>query len=306
MQFILQKLPYLITLIFLFSPFICHSSITLDSNDYYLSILKVDHFNDDETKDTLIAIAGEYRNFKPRFIIWGNDTTSSDIPDSLKVRETEINYPYWEELKVMSNIFNINSQQDTLMDIIIVYWGKISDGVGGNKDTVTSQCIFGQHGLDTISIITLNEIDTFQYDPFMAMDMRMNHEYRNGKIRNLNHVTSYEVKRINIDTEDTSGTPPEKIAFYNNMQKNIPEIRIYPNPAVYYTNLEMNKAMPGNYEIVITSLEGNIVLQQMLKVETSSELIERLDLEYIQSGFYILKITSERQHIGTFQLIIVK
>jgi hypothetical protein len=32
-------------------------SFELDSNDRYISILKVAHFNDDATKDTLIAFA---------------------------------------------------------------------------------------------------------------------------------------------------------------------------------------------------------------------------------------------------------
>jgi len=74
-------------------------SALLDTNKLFKSIVFIGHINLDKTMDTVIAIAGRDRKFKPQFITWGHDPTST-IPDSLKVPMTTIIYPSWSKFKI--------------------------------------------------------------------------------------------------------------------------------------------------------------------------------------------------------------
>ena len=271
-----------------------------DSTEVFRAILSVDHFNDDLKQDTLIGASETSRRFVPRAIVWADDPTSG-IPDSLKVDYTKIIYPtHWQNLRASYNLKDINN--DNYLDMILFFWGKVGDEISGYEDTTRAVVLFGQRGLDTMNTIVLADIGSFQITPFVAMDMRFDHELKDPEIMDLSGITNYLINDISLSTTDTSCTPPPIATDINTIN---PELNVYPNPAVYYTNLQMNNLSSGLYTMQLIDLNGECRISNDINISSGKELIERLDLKDIPTGYYILQLTKGSKIIGRFQIIVV-
>lgn len=277
----------------------------IDSTEIYKVIIKVDYINDDAVKDTIISTADSTRIFKPRYLVWGKDTVDNGIPDSLKVDYTTLDYPNssYQKLKITSNFERINP--DTLLDLIIIYRGVIPDSVNGDRDTACAIVIFGKRGLDTIHTITIADIDTFQIEPFVAMHMRKDHELKDPLIWDFSYLPIYIVNEIDLDVNDTSHIPPP-ITPTGAISETGPGVRLYPNPAIYYTNMEINGIKPGEYLVQIFNIGANVIHEQELIVETQGDLIKRIDLAGLSTGSYIFRLSKNRIVIGVYRIVIVK
>jgi len=260
----------------------------------YKAIVFIDHLNLDLAVDTVVAVAGREKNFKPKYIHWGKDTTSS-MPDSLKVPVTSIIYPRWMEFRSTCSFETITT--DTLYDMIFIMWGKVAVDSVTTKDTATALCLFGKEGLDTLGFIDLTLIDTILTAPYIAIKLKMLENFGNPKIRDFSYRPSYEFYDI-IDT-----------ALIDNPIAEIPEepkpyIKVYPNPAMYYTNVELNQIAPGNYILTLINLIGEEVGSQQAQVYSKTSIREVLDLQPVSSGVYYLRITTGNKLIGTYPVII--
>lgn len=280
------------------------TNFILDSTEVYKVILQIGHLNDDSVQDTIIGTARSDMKFLPRLIVWGIDTTNNGIPESLKYYQSEISYQYvdWDKFHGRVNLLNMN--QDTLLDIVLVLSGQICDTLENCIDTVVSIVLFGQRGLDTVSLFNIAEIDTYQIQPYVAMNMRMEHEFTEAKIRDISGVVSYEVNNIDIDVNKPSGDPPPIIP--TDVTDIKPEVRIYPNPAIYYTNLELNQTPPGTYIVQIITLAGKLEQEQKIDIKVYGGLIRQIDLSKVPSGLYILKLADVAGKFkGTYQIIVI-
>lgn len=284
------------------------SGIPIDTNEYYLRIIEIGHFNDDAAKDTLVGAAGDNLNFKPRFIYWGNDTNST-IPDSLKLEHLEINFPdNWIKTYVASNIDYLNN--DTILDIGIFIAGRFVDTnivVGDSlRDTVLKVVLFGQRGLDTISTIDVMEIDSFQVTPFVAMHMRYGHELINPMYRELRESISYEFKTIILDLEEETIMPPPIVQTNIELELDKYNINFYPNPVNDNATLELSGLEIGEYDFKIYDEIASVVFQRPLKINSISNFSQQYSLKELSSGKYYLFIEGNNRKIGPIQFVIVK
>lgn len=308
MKYIQLSIIMNIIILFVLNQSILVSSIPIDTNEYYIRIIEIGHFNDDQALDTLIGVAGDDLNFKPRFIYWGNDTNST-IPDSLKLDFLEFNYPKkWIFSFVASNIDYLNN--DTLLDLGLFIGARFVDStiVTGDslRDTVFKLIVFGQKGLDTIPNIDLMEIDTFQVSPFLAMHMRYGHELINPMYRELSEYVSYEFKTIDLNIEDTSVTPPPLIRTNINFSDSDYNIKFYPNPVTDMANLEISGLSIGDYTISIYNAIASNKFQKHLFINNSVNFIKQINLKDITSGRYYLYIEGNNKKIGPIQFVIIK
>jgi type IX secretion system substrate protein len=282
--------------------------IPIDSNEYYLRIIEIGHFNDDAVKDTLVGAAGDNLNFKPRFIYWGNDTNST-IPDSLKLEHLEINFPdNWIKTYIASNIDYLNN--DTILDVGMFIAGRFVDTnivVGDSlRDTVIKVILFGQRGLDTIPYVNVMEIDSFQVSPFVAMQMRYGHELINPMYRELRETISYEFKTIILDLEEETILPPPIVQTNIELELDKYNINFYPNPVNDNATLELSGLDIGEYDFKIYDEIASVVFQRPIKINSLSNFSQQFSLKELSSGKYYLFIEGNNRKIGPIQFVIVK
>jgi len=284
------------------------SGIPIDTNEHYIRIIEIGHFNDDAALDTLIGVAEENLNFKPRFIYWGNDTNST-IPDSLKLDYLEINYPdNWIKEIISSNSDYLNN--DTIMDVGLFMSGLFVDPtilVGDSlRDTVLNVIIFGQRGLDTLSSIQISEISSFQVVPYLAMHMRYGHELINPLYRGLRETVSYEFNTVELDIEDTSETPPPIIATNVEYNDSLSSVKFYPNPVHDIASLEINGLAVGAYTFIIYDELASIALKELIQISSSNLYKRQFNLKQLPSGKYYLFIEGNNRKVGPIQFVIIK
>ncbi len=282
--------------------------IPIDSNEYYLRIIEIGHFNDDAVKDTLVGAAGDNLNFKPRFIYWGNDTNST-ILDSLKLEHLEINFPdNWIKTYIASNIDYLNN--DTILDVGMFIAGRFVDTnivVGDSlRDTVIKVILFGQRGLDTIPYVNVMEIDSFQVSPFVAMQMRYGHELINPMYRELRETISYEFKTIILDLEEETILPPPIVQTNIELELDKYNINFYPNPVNDNATLELSGLDIGEYDFKIYDEIASVVFQRPIKINSVSNFSQQFSLKELSSGKYYLFIEGNNRKIGPIQFVIVK
>lgn len=305
MQFSLRNASLLLFILSIPSYLYSEQPGIIDSTEEYRVILRIEYLNDDSIRDTIIATADYNKNFKPKYIVWGKDTTDNGIPDSLKFDYTTIEYPYgnFQNLFITSNLNDLNS--DTLLDIIIIYRATITDTTLGKRETACALVIFGNRGLDTVQTIIISDIDTFQIRPFVAMHMRKDHELKDPLIWNISYLPIYSVPDIDVDVKDTSQIPPPITSTMIDQGKG-PGLKVYPNPAIYYTNIELSNIMPGEYQVQIIDIKSIVLYEQKMVTDVPGDLIKKIDLTDIPTGSYILRLTSNNVVIGVYRIVIVK
>lgn len=291
-------LPFL-TIILLVS-LINEAKATIDTNEVYKVVLKVGNFNFDHALDTLIGCASKNRQFYPAYILWGKDAADTTIADSLKFKSTKLIYPTWNSLRVRSGVDFVNP--DTLNDIILVIWGRLQINSVTYKDTATSMVIFGKRGFDTLCSIDLNGLPVFQSTPFVAAKLRINYEFKEGKKRDLSEITSYVISDHSYS--DTSGYE-NPINSINEPLKDNSNIKVYPNPSIYYIDVEVNEIPPGQYNIKIYDLSGNSLFEQIVRTKSMGDIAQRINTDNIPNGSYLLVVSSGNKMIGKYQLIIL-
>ena len=268
----------------------------VDSAYSYASIDFIGSINSDCRPDTIIALGKDSRNLIPSIIVWGNSRQNNDIPDSLEKVYTKIVYPTWDNLKVRLNPMKINN--DTITDLLIIVWGRLPLDSTHYKDTATAVIIFGKKYLDTLAEIHISEIDSMTLSPFVAMKLPLGVALSNCAIRDYSHIPSYKVNNVNIDT-NVFTRPSEVNAL-------IQSVKVYPNPAVYYANIELSNFASGDYNAELYSSYGEKITSQSISLTSQGDITRNIDLSNIATGYYMLKLFAGSKPIGSYQIIVVK
>ncbi len=265
-----------------------------DSTMKYSVIMFIGHINNDAVKDTIIGVANYNRRFTPRFIVWGHDESNTGIPDSLKVPYSNLIYPEWEAFQVKCSVKNFNA--DSLNDLIFFMWGKTPQDTT-LKDTAKAVILFGQSGLDTLSCIDITLINDYLTTPYVGMSLTMGVNFVNPQITDFSYTTTYKLNK----SFDMPEIP------HKNIVEEAPDvhIRLYPNPAVYYTNLELNNIKPGDYIFQIINSTGVQLDEFKIQVEKTNTVSNIIDLQKYASGVYYIRITTGTKLLGTFPIIVI-
>lgn len=258
-----------------------------DSSYVYKTNLIIGHFNDDAVNDTLVAVAKQDKMFYPQYIAWGHN--QNILNDT-----TLFVYPSWEKLKVRCSYDFLNN--DELIDLTFILWGKLKINDTTFKDTSMAFVIFGRNSLDTLQSFNLAEVDSIQTEPFIAMSLIMGNQLTECEVRN----TSYKPSYVLNDMETSIGSERKSLIYADTMS-----VKMFPNPALYYVNIELNNISPGRYTFQIMSLQGNLLVEHNVEITQTGNINQVLNLKDIATGFYYLRILKETNAIGTYPLLVV-
>lgn len=78
-------------------------------------------------------------------------------------------------------------------------------------------------------------------------------------------------------------------------------IQVHPNPADRYVDILLTNAVEGVYGVMVTTLNGQTILQQQQHIVASRELL-RIELDAVPTGTVILTVTTP---IGTYRTLLV-
>lgn len=295
MKKIIKKWPsslLVVICLFLFNQNFTYSQI-FDPSMVYRKTLYVGHFNHDAVKDTIIGVADMSRKYVPAFIVWGYDPNDNQIPDSLKVAYTQIQFPLWTDITIKTSIDKMNG--DTICDFMFFMWGKqLVDTT--MVDVAKAVVVFGTLGLNTQPVMDISLLDTIITQPYVGMSLLMGRHFIEPAYRDFSGVVSYKFnKRFEEEVP---------IKNYIDEPQNH-EVKLYPNPAVYYTNLELNNIKPGSYSFQIISSTGNLLDNIDIKVEKTNSLSNIIDLAHYSSGVYYIRIVSATKLLGTYPVVVV-
>lgn len=84
-----------------------------------------------------------------------------------------------------------------------------------------------------------------------------------------------------------------------NTLENAPEFTIAPNPAAQVCRVQLSRALPGDYQLVLTSSSGRIIRQMAM---TGTSLV--LDLNGLPSGMYFVEIRGVGQGTRAKRLVV--
>jgi hypothetical protein len=221
------------------------------------------------------------------------------------VAETEIRYPAWHELSGSPSFQQFNG--DSLSDIIIHFRGKAGDSIN-RHDTARSLAIFGQNGLDTLAVLDIGTMETFQSEPFFAMDLRLGIDLIDPAVRDLSGITSYELASPSIDVgpADTTAPPPPVTMTAGVGTESRGVFHIYPNPAGLAAQVEGMDVPPGEYQVEIVAVNGHTYLRQDVVVEGSGNLFKTLDVSLVPSGYYVVRLAKAGKVTGTYPIVITR
>ena len=293
------------------------------------AIMHIGNLNPDCVPDTLYGLLHRNLQWMPEYICWGKAYDSAGVPlcnegqyDSTVrfvdvVDTTWIEAPNWGRYSCAVSIdqYNVN---DTLNDLI--FWIKGIDTLNGQQgervphDTARALVVFGQSKLPTKSKIDLDKIKNFQSAPFNAMALGVNTELVNPKKRDNTRKTSWELKRVNraVGEEEDSTEVGEPVVegnegvFAQTGEASF-AARVWPNPTIYTTNVEVRPLPTGRYQVAVLGMNGAEVWHSEIEVsEAGGEVFETVDLTGLPSGHYILRVYTGKKSFGDYPVIVVK
>lgn len=276
-------------------------------------VIYIGNLNFDRYPDTVLGKQWQQFSYMPTVIRWGqkHDTITVAIdsfhyvPDSLKVPQSEIKYPVWGNMKGNISFEKIN--KDTIMDMMLAFTGVSLDTVPQKYKRILA--VFGQDYLDTMHIIDISGIDSFQVHPFIALNLLPGQQLISPGQRDISKGTSYILPRLNFPVRDTSGDSTAMHSTPGSLVSGVAEkshsFRVYPNPAAYFITVEAVTLPQGTYFIEINNSAGLLVSKQEVQVPSNGELLRRLDLRSIATGYYLLKIRTNEKMLGAYQILVI-
>lgn len=243
----------------------------------------------------------------------GPDSCASRTPLAKRQRETIITYPAWDIRTASVSFQRLNN--DSFADIIIHVRATTKGDDGKEQKVRRSLGIFAQRGLDSLAVISLEDIARFQAVPFFAMDLTIGSEMTKPGRRDLSSRTSYMLEPIVLDLDTISAQPmpaltmptlamPASAGAENGQHTH--HIRIYPNPTAQAIRIEAAGLAAGTYHVTVVGVNG---IEQMRRDVTiaGNEASATLDVAQVPSGYYAIRIdTGDGRTVGLYPIIITR
>jgi len=74
-------------------------------------------------------------------------------------------------------------------------------------------------------------------------------------------------------------------------------VKVYPNPATYYVNVEFFGETSRSYNVTIININGQKLFEEKFDFNNSHWFVKEIPLENMARGFYFIKITSRDELI---------
>ena len=301
------------------------------------AVMHIGYLNPDCVQDTVYGLMNQRLGWIPKYICWGGlyDAEGTALCDSGKydvsVKKAErrdtthITMPAWGKLSCALSVEQFNTN-DTLEDLI--FWVHGIDSVEGSQgevtlnDTLRGLVLFGQSALSTHKEIEVDKIKDFEGGKYYAMELGYEKELINPKRRDNTKKTSWELKRVSKEVKkkeeegnrdegegmrDETPSKPSVVESEHNA-------RIWPNPAIYTTTVEIKPLSAGSYSVEVVAVNGEQVWSEEVVLESQGEVFETIDVTGLPSGHYVLRIwtspsaSSGRgdEQIGVYPIIVVR
>lgn len=286
-------------------------------------IIFIGALNFDCYPDTVQGLKTE-GGYLPKRVVWGaampvkagvSDTACRSItPAHQRVQQTVFVYPGGAVLHGAVAFQHVNP--DTLIDIVIhVRQEMKGQGKEKEQDSLRSIVLFGQHSLNTVSVIHVGEIRRFQADPFFAMELVKGSELTRPGKRDFSGATSYELEPISIDVDDRDTTIIPTISpiaglDYRGGSLGAASVQIYPNPAGNTIMIEAAGLAAGTHVIELISVNGAVEVREEIGISQRGNLSRALDVQRVAAGYYVVRITKGKESsdagsiIATYPIII--
>ena len=289
------------------------------------AVMHIGYLNPDCVQDTVYGLMNQRLGWIPKYICWGGlyDAEGAALCDSGKydvsVKKAErrdtthITMPAWGKLSCALSVEQFNTN-DTLEDLI--FWVHGIDSVEGSQgevtlnDTLRGLVLFGQSALSTHKEIEVDKIKDFEGGKYYAMELGYEKELINPKRRDNTKKTSWELKRVSKEVkkkEDPStGSGSDAIRSKRTVAEGEHNARIWPNPAIYTTNVEIKPLSAGSYSVEVVAVNGEQVWSEEVVLESQGEVFETIDVTGLPSGHYVLRIWTSDEQIGVYPIIVVR
>ncbi len=100
----------------------------------------------------------------------------------------------------------------------------------------------------------------------------------------------FRLKQVDYNGDSETFDP----VFVNCEKKVKNEVKIYPNPAIEYANVEITSSDEMDIQLTLFSTSGQILLSQKVKLEIGNNIV-RLDVSALPVGAYHLNLSNDRK-----------
>jgi hypothetical protein len=111
------------------------------------------------------------------------------------------------------------------------------------------------------------------------------------QFQDLSNISALVYYKINAINNDETGEWTSIVALHTSKPVVNKPLKVYPNPATDFINLEFEGIVPSYFNLLIMDMSGKVVYQ-LDGVETESNQYT-LPLNGIESGMYIVKLSDE-------------
>ncbi len=120
-------------------------------------------------------------------------------------------------------------------------------------------------------------------------------EYRFGRTKDYRaiYLATYG-KGVYVDKTFVNDTLNE-VGIAEVESENIGEVRIYPNPAASYTNIELQVANTTDATIRVFDMSGKVVYTKSLESLTAGIHTEAINCQGLQKGVYLINVVTDSQ-----------
>lgn len=292
---------------------------TISKHSHNDIVLNVTHLDFDCYQDSILGRKTPQGGFMLTRILWGVpdsaqgsmhggklDSCASHTPLVKRQRETIITYPAWDIRTASVSFQRLNN--DSFADIIIHVRGTNKGDYGKEQAVRRSLGIFAQRGLDSLAVISLENIARFQAVPFFAMDLNIGSEMTKPGRRDLSSSTSYILEPVVLNLDTVSAQPMPALAMpalagvENDQHTN--HIRIYPNPTAQAIRIEAAGLAAGIYHVTVVGANGIEQMHREMAI-TSTQASATLDVAQVPSGYYVIRINNSNGRTVNLHPIII-
>lgn len=230
------------------------------------------------------------------------DSCSDGIDRTRKVEETAIIYPDWRGFNGSVAFQQMN--YDSVIDMVFYMRGTVEIN-GEEHDTLRPLVVYGQYGLDTMMMLNLSAVPSFQSGPFFAAELFFGDDLINEERRDMSDSNSWELLRRDVDVKrrDTSRQDGHGIAVGRGSD-NQPMFAVHPNPSQDVAAVEAEKLPVGKWTVEVIGVNGAVYDRQEVVLTEPGNVLRTVNVRGLANGYYVLRVRNTKGIVGTYPIVV--